>query len=197
VTETEKELALHEKYGTVVVAGLGSCQVVEELSRGRLRVREAMPEDPDVPTEEVVPASAVRTVGPWKRPRADAPRPKASAPRQQPAGKRSRRPKAGGSAERWRTLNNFVDFSMRGLRDAELKVWLALFRASRDGVAIVSQRRLAHLCHKSLPHVNKAVRALEDRGLLEVVEQGHSGGANVRGKTSSYRLRALEPDGGC
>jgi hypothetical protein len=197
VSKTEQ--ALQEKYGRVTVDGLlGNFEVVGRLSNGRLRVRDLNPDNPDDPEEHDVAAAAVRTVDvrrPRSTPRAvDSPRAKA-APRQRPAGKRDRGPRAGGSAARWRMLNSFVDFTLRGLRDAELKVWVVLFRESRDGVAFVSQRQLAERCGKSRTHVGKAVKALEEKGLLEVVERGHyvpdDGGGSARGKPSSYRLRAM------
>ncbi|MHB1426378.1 MAG: helix-turn-helix domain-containing protein [Gemmataceae bacterium] len=98
-----------------------------------------------------------------QRPRT--PRPgKASEPKGK-AGKRS-------AGERFRVLNNFVDFTLAELSRAEIAVWLVLYRDTRDGTARTSYDDLARRAGCDRRNVGRAVHRLEQLGLLQVVHRG-------------------------
>jgi hypothetical protein len=98
------------------------------------------------------------------------------------AGKRS-------VGERFRVLNNFVDFTLAELSRAEIAVWLILYRDTRDGTARTGMADLARRAGCSRRAVVSAVQKLEEKGLLKIV---HRGGFH-RGP-SRYRVRPLVKD---
>jgi hypothetical protein len=99
-----------------------------------------------------------------------------------PKGSDNRRKAAG----RFAVFNGFVDFTLADLSLRETKVWLILYRDSRDGIAKTSQADIARRAGVSDRTVRRALTQLESRGLLKAV---HRGGLN-RG-CSSYRVVAL------
>jgi hypothetical protein len=106
---------------------------------------------------------------------------KASAPKGK-TGKRS-------ASERFRVLNNFVDFTLAQMSRAEIAVWLTLYRDTRDGTARTGMTDMARRAGCSRRSVVSAVQRLEKLGLLKVV---HRGGIN-RG-SSRYRVRPFVKD---
>lgn len=88
------------------------------------------------------------------------------------------RPKPGGHAERWRILNNFVDFTLRELlkhrktTTLDMAVWLVLYRESKNGTACVSQRQIGQVLGIRPNTINKAIKRLEQAGLVKVVKEG-------------------------
>lgn len=70
------------------------------------------------------------------------------------AGKRS-------AGERFRVLNNFVDFTLAELSRAEIAVWLILYRDTRDGTARTGMTDMARRAGCSRWAVVSAVRKLE------------------------------------
>jgi hypothetical protein len=91
------------------------------------------------------------------------------------------------TADRFGTINAFLDCTMAGLRPCERAVWLLLWRDTRpDGLARTSQADLAKRAGVSDRAVRSALRELERRGLVVVVMRGR-----LQGGPSSYRVRAL------
>src|SRR5688500_15654644 len=95
----------------------------------------------------------------------------------------------GKTTDRFAVLNNFVDFTLAGLRRAEIAVWLVLYRDTRDGTARTSYDDIARRAGLNRRNVGRAVRQLEGRGLVQVVHRGGLG----RG-ASRYRVRGLPKD---
>ncbi len=102
--------------------------------------------------------------------------------------KNKHKPLGGSASERWKILNNFVDFSMKGLTPAQVKVWLVLYRDSKQGTAATSQRDIARRAGCGLKFVNAAIKVLEEKGLALVVRRG-----GYRKGSNRYRIRGLEP----
>jgi hypothetical protein len=84
---------------------------------------------------------------------------------------------------RWQTLNTVVDGTMRDLSEAELRVWLILFREVRDGLARAGMTDIARRAGMSRRGVVKAVKGLKKRGMLEVATRG-----TVNGSPNTYRV---------
>ncbi|MBL8800204.1 MAG: helix-turn-helix domain-containing protein [Planctomycetia bacterium] len=93
------------------------------------------------------------------------------------------------AAGRFRTLNAFVDFTLGELGRAEIAVWLVLFRDCRDGLARTAQTDMARRAGIDRRTVYRALRRLEQLGLVRVVRRGRLGSG-----PSSYRLRWLTAD---
>lgn len=122
-------------------------------------------------------------------------------PPMEPRAERSRKPTLGkasepkgktgkrSAGERFRVLNNFVDFTLAELSRAEIAVWLILYRDTRDGTARTSYDDLARRAGCNRRNVGRAVRRLEKLGLLQVVHQG-----GLRRGASRYRVRPLVKD---
>jgi len=89
----------------------------------------------------------------------------------------------GPTAQRFKTLNTFVDLIMRELTGAETAVWMVLYRDTRDGLAQTSQEDIARRAGITDRTVRRVIGRLERRGLLTTV---YRGGLN-RG-TSKYRI---------
>jgi hypothetical protein len=105
--------------------------------------------------------------------------------RSKPKGKTTRRM----ATERFRTLNTFVDFTARDLRRNDLLVWLVLYRDTKDGIARTAQTDIARRIGASKRTVVRAIRRLEEMGLLTVAYRG-----GLRRGASAYRVRPLAKD---
>lgn len=104
-----------------------------------------------------------------------------------PKGKPRRGKARGGGAGRFRTINDFADFTLRELDRAEIAVWLLLWRDTRpDGLARTAQSDLARRAGINRRTAVRAVKSLRRRGLLTRV---YRGGLN-RGM-SVYRVHPL------
>jgi hypothetical protein len=90
------------------------------------------------------------------------------------------------SRDRFTVLNNFVDFTMRDLKAADVRVWLILYRDTKDGTAATAQADIARRAGVSVRTVHGSVKRLERLGLLKVI---YRGGLN-RG-SSRYRVSPL------
>jgi hypothetical protein len=73
----------------------------------------------------------------------------------------------GKAGERFAVLNAFVDFSVADLSRAEIAVWLVLYRDTRDGTARTSYDDLARRAGLNRRNVGRALRRLEESGLLK------------------------------
>jgi predicted transcriptional regulator len=117
-------------------------------------------------------------------------------PAPSPAGRQGGKPKGkpgGGKTkarERFAVLNAFVDFALAGLSRREIAVWLVLYRDVRDGSARTSYDDLARRAGLNRRNVARAVRRLEQLGLVKVVHRG-----GLRRGASRYRVRGLPKDG--
>src|SRR6516164_1831947 len=112
-----------------------------------------------------------------KRP--DGPRPAKTGNPKREAGKRS-------AGERFRTLNNFVDFTLAELSRAEIAVWLILYRDTRDGTARTGMADLARRAGCAKRNAVRAVQRLEKLGLVKVIHRG-----GFRRGVSRYRVKPL------
>jgi DNA-binding transcriptional ArsR family regulator len=83
-------------------------------------------------------------------------------------------------------LNAFVDFALADLSRREIAVWLVLYRDTRDGTARTSYDDLARRTGLNRRNVGRAVRQLQNRGLVRLVRRG-----GLRRGASSYRVRGL------
>jgi hypothetical protein len=119
---------------------------------------------------------------PPMEPRTESP-PCRSAPPKGKAGK-------GQTGQRFRVLNDFVDFTLADLNRAEIAVWLILYRDTRDGSARTSMSDLARRAGCSRRNVVRAVQHLEKQRLLKVIYRGgfHKG-------SSRYCVRPLSKSG--
>jgi hypothetical protein len=88
--------------------------------------------------------------------------------------------------DRFAVLNHFVDFTMRELKAADVRVWLILYRDTKDGTAATAQTDIARRAGVSVRAVHGSVKRLERLGLLKVI---YRGGLN-RG-SSRYRVLPL------
>ena len=108
-------------------------------------------------------------------------------PTQQPGSKPAKKP--GKIASRFRMLNSFADYTLRGLGHNEVRVWLLLYRDCKGGIAKSSQKHLAEragICERT---VRRALKRLIERGLVEVARRGRLGQG-----VSHYRLHTFEKD---
>jgi hypothetical protein len=103
---------------------------------------------------------------------------KASEPKGK-AGKRS-------AGERFRVLNNFVDFTLTELSRAEIAVWLILYRDTRDGTARTGMADLARRAGCAKRNAVRAIQRLEKLGLVKIVHRG-----GFRRGVSRYRVKPL------
>lgn len=93
------------------------------------------------------------------------------------------------TADRFATLNAFVDFTARTLNRAELLTWLVLYRDTKDGTAATSQADIARRTGLAKRTVIYATQRLEAAGLLKRVHRG-----GLRRGTSRYRVFGLRRD---
>jgi DNA-binding transcriptional ArsR family regulator len=96
----------------------------------------------------------------------------------------------GKTGERFAVLNTFVDFSLAGLSRGEIAVWLVLYRDTRDGTARTAYDDIARRAGLSRRTVGRAIRKLDERGLLKVVHRG-----GLRRGVSRYRVLGLSKEG--
>jgi hypothetical protein len=99
-----------------------------------------------------------------------------------PKGKTGKR----SAGERFRVLNNFVDFTLSELNRAEIAVWLILYRDTRDGTARTGMADLTRRAGCAKRNAVRAVQRLEKLGLLKVVHRG-----GFRRGVSRYRVNPL------
>jgi predicted transcriptional regulator len=90
------------------------------------------------------------------------------------------------AGERFRTLNNFVDFTLAELSRAEIAVWLILYRDTRDGTARTGMADLARRAGCAKRNAVRAVQRLEKLGLVKVIHRG-----GFRRGVSRYRVKPL------
>jgi len=101
--------------------------------------------------------------------------------------KQTRSPNCRKTADRFRVLNMFGDFTLRDLSRAEIAVWLLLWRDTKpDGLACTSQADLARRAGIAPKTTGRAVASLRRRGLLTVVFRG-----SLRRGPSKYRVHPL------
>jgi hypothetical protein len=93
------------------------------------------------------------------------------------------------AGERFRVLNNFVDYSLAELSRVEIAVWLILYRDTRDGTTRTGMTDLARRAGCSRRSVVSAVKKLEKLGLLKIVHRG-----GIHRGVSRYRVRPLTKD---
>src|SRR5262245_57995295 len=110
------------------------------------------------------------------------------------AAEQAKQPAENGAARRvsegrFQDLNAFVDETMASLKRAELAVWMVLYRDWKKGLARTAQEDIARRAGCDRRSVNRALRTLQQRGLVETV---HQGGLN-RG-LSVYRLHPVPLD---
>jgi hypothetical protein len=123
-------------------------------------------------------------------------------PPMEPRPERSRKPTNGeasepkektgkrSTGERFRALNNFVDFTLAELSRVEIAVWLILYRDTRDGTARTGMTDLARRAGCSRRAVVSAVQKLQKLELLKIVHRG-----GIHRGSSRYRVRPLTKDG--
>jgi hypothetical protein len=88
---------------------------------------------------------------------------------------RNRKPARRGRSERFAALNAFVDFGIADakLTPAEALVWLVLFRDTKaNGLARTGQTDIARRAGLSVRGVKKAIRALNAKGMVHVLNRG-------------------------
>lgn len=87
------------------------------------------------------------------------------------------------SQDRFRVFNTFVDNTIGSLNRAEVAVWMVLYRDTRDGTARTAQSDIAKRSGCNRRSVCRALKSLEQKGLVEIM---YRGGVN-RG-LSRYRV---------
>jgi hypothetical protein len=88
------------------------------------------------------------------------------------------------NADRWATLNAFVDGVMGQCTEAEVRVWLVLYREVKPGgLARVGMTDIARRTGMTRRAVVNAVNGLKKRRLAEVVTRG-----SINGSPNCYRL---------
>ena len=106
-----------------------------------------------------------------------------------PADARSAQKSTRKSPDRWATFNGWVDATAGELSRAELLCWLVLFRDVRNGVARTGMTDIARRAKLTRRGVVKAISALKEKRLIEVVTRGSKGGSpNV------YRVFEMLPN---
>lgn len=90
------------------------------------------------------------------------------------------------TADRFATVNAFVDCSMPDLSRAEALTWLVLWRDTKNGTARTSATDIARRIGTDRRSVTNALNGLRNRGLLTLA---YRGGIN-RG-TNVYRVHSL------
>lgn len=79
------------------------------------------------------------------------------------------------TADRFRTLNAFVDCTIADLTRSEIAVWMVLYRDTRDGTACLSFDAIAARAGCDRRSVCTALGQLEKQGLVKVVYRGGIG----------------------
>lgn len=92
---------------------------------------------------------------------------------------------------RFEVLNAFVDGSLAQCTKAEAAVWLVLYRDTKGGTAKTGQTWIAKRAGVNARTVGRAIHALKESGLIEVLRQGGpNAGANL------YRVHGTPRKGG-
>lgn len=97
-------------------------------------------------------------------------------------------PRTGNATGRFGEFNGFVDFTIRQLSGNEIKVWLTLFRDTRNGTAQTSLKSIAERAGVCVKTVQRMMERLKKKGLVRVVRTGSLGHG-----ASSYRVQNLTP----
>jgi len=86
--------------------------------------------------------------------------------------------------QRWATLNTFVDAELADATEAEVRVWLVLYRDVKPGgLARVGMTDIARRAGLTRRAVVNAISSLKTRQLIEVVVRG-----SINGSPNAYRL---------
>jgi hypothetical protein len=98
-------------------------------------------------------------------------RPDEEPARPAPSAKPKRR---SGRGERFAVLNTFADFALAGLTEAEVKVWLILFRDTKaaTGTARTGQADIARRAGVKPRTVRRALASLKAKGMVSIVRRG-------------------------
>lgn len=90
------------------------------------------------------------------------------------------------SGDRWATLNTFVDAVLADATEAEVRVWLVLYRdVKQGGLARVGMTDIARRAGLTRRAVVNAIAALKARQAVEVVTRG-----SINGTPNAYRLHS-------
>jgi hypothetical protein len=83
----------------------------------------------------------------------------------------------------------FTTETLKGLRRAEIAVWLAIHNCQVQGRARIGYARLMEITGLSKRHVGEAIRGLKSKGLIEVLFKGkyRPNGGDEHGLASIYR----------
>jgi len=96
----------------------------------------------------------------------------------------SHRREEGRDRQRWATLNSFVDAVLADASEAEVRVWLVIYRDVKPGgLARVGMTDIARRAGMSRRGVVKAIKGLKRRRLIEVATRG-----SINGTPNAYRL---------
>lgn len=99
-------------------------------------------------------------------------------------------PTQGRCVRKVKYFNRFIDEALAGLPPSAALLWLTLFRFAKDGIARVSQGKLAERMGVDVKTVRRNLRILLDKKkMIRVVKQGAKG----RG-CSVYRLGIIPLD---
>src|SRR5262245_47422974 len=79
------------------------------------------------------------------------------------------------AGERFKVINAFADCTLAELSRVEIAVWLLLWRDTRDGTARTAYDDLARRAGCNRRNVGRAIRRLEQLGLVQVVHRGGLG----------------------
>lgn len=94
------------------------------------------------------------------------------------------------SVGRFKTMNEFVDYSARLVDTTAQAVWMVLFRETKpNGLACISHSQIAERIGSCRRTVVRATQHLEDAKLITVVHRG-----GMTGGSSSYRIHGT-PNG--
>ena len=100
-----------------------------------------------------------------------------------PVGGRSPTKASRKSADRWGTLNEFVDVIAPAITKTEAFVWLLLFRHAKGGVVETSERRIATALQIQRTSAGRALRGLVNCGLVWVIYR-----STAKGLPSKYGI---------
>lgn len=92
--------------------------------------------------------------------------------------------KSPATTARFKTMNEFADFSAKSVSTTAQAAWWILFRETKpNGLASVSFNQIADLIGLKRRAAIRAVQELEDAGLLTVVKRG-----SLKAGPSTYRI---------
>jgi len=91
--------------------------------------------------------------------------------------------------QRWAILNAFVDGALAELTEAEVRVWLVVYREVKPGgIARIGMGQIARLTGIKRRSVARAMDRLKHRGMVEIVSRGC-----INGTPNAYRLHISQP----